>query len=131
MKRMSKKSKFIYEKLQKALSLARKHGAKEEVENLEEEVNQYLEPKKSKFFKAYKKKNHKKKLKFKKGMDPKIIARKLNGAKGGNKTASLYSAETRKKWGSKAGNSTLQRYGSDFFKHIRKNRKSYPVGKNK
>jgi hypothetical protein len=129
-KRLSKKSRFLLDKLKRALALGRKLGAKEEVEKLEEEVNVYLEPKKSKFFKAQlkvnQKKKFKKKLKFKKGTDPRLIARRLNGAKGGNKTAALYSRKTRAEWGSKAGNSTLQRYGRGFFSHIRKHRKTYP-----
>jgi hypothetical protein len=128
--RLSKKSKYLLDKLKRALAIARKVGAKEDVEELEEEVNQFLEPRKSKFFKAQlkvnQKKKFKKKIKFKRGTDPKIIARKLNGAKGGHRTAAKYSLKQRQEWGSKAGNSTLQRYGSKFFSHIRKNRKKYP-----
>lgn len=122
---MSKKSRFLFDNFQKAIAIAKKHS-KESAEKIEEEVNQFLEPKKSKFFKLQKKKRKSNKpMKFKKGLDPKMIARRLNGAKGGNKTAALYNLETRRKWGHKAGTATLQRYGKDYFRHIRKNRKDY------
>ena len=66
------------------------------------------------------------KIKAKKKVKAILLIKRLNGQKGGLKTAALYSHEDRVKWGENGGSSTLSRYGRDYFKHIRGMRKRYP-----
>jgi len=115
--------------------MVEKQGTKKmktEVNKLKDEVNLFLNPKRARFLELQKKKDreriarNKRPLQFAKGTNPRVIAAKLNGRKGGLKTAARYSKEERAKWGSKAGNTTLAKLGKDFFKHIRTLRKDYP-----
>lgn len=130
-KQLSKKSRYLFEAFNWSIKQLQLYGKskriKEKALKKKEEVDNFLFPKKAKYFYiAIDKKKKKSKLKFSKGMDPRIIATKQAGSKGGTTTAQRYPKEVRSKWTSKAGNTTLSRYGRDYFKHIRKKRKHYP-----
>jgi hypothetical protein len=56
------------------------------------------------------------------------INAQVNGRKGGLVRAELYAAEHRREWGRFGGQATRNRYGSEFFREIRKNRKFYKKG---
>src|SRR5579864_1502665 len=51
-----------------------------------------------------------------------------NGRKGGNRRAELFLPKCRQAMAREGGIATRNRYGSDFFREIRKRRKSYPKG---
>ena len=123
--RLNKKAKFILEKFEEAIVLCRKirkenitkkDAVMKEVNKLQDEVNLFLDPKKGKIVDR---KKHPKKLTLKKGMNKRVIAGKINGQKGGLKTAMTMTPEQRHQRAVKAGSSTLRRYGKAYFKHIR------------
>jgi hypothetical protein len=58
----------------------------------------------------------------------KTIAARENGRKGGFRRAELFYPECRQAMAREGGIATRNRYGSDFFREIRKRRKSYPKG---
>jgi hypothetical protein len=55
-------------------------------------------------------------------------AARENGRKGGNRRAELFLPKCRQAMAREGGIATRNRYGSDFFREIRKRRKSYPKG---
>lgn len=126
---LNKKAKFIFEAFNWAINQIERHSksktSKKNAILKKEEVDSFLFPKKAKYFYISLPKRKKKLLKIKPGTDHRIASAQLNGHKGGSTTAARYPKEVRQQWASKAGNSTLARYGSDFFRHIRKKRKHY------
>lgn len=59
-------------------------------------------------------------------VNARVRAGKLNGRLGGLARAARHSKEQLSEWGKKAGGSTFKRYGSEYYRHIRKKRKTYP-----
>lgn len=115
--KLNKKSQFLLNQLKKAMAYLPKRIA----DKIEDEVSLYFADKRSKLYRLKTGRSKEKKptsmKDFKKGSNPKIIACRINGSKGGLATAMKHKGKA-KEWGRKAGNATKARYGNDFFKHI-------------
>jgi hypothetical protein len=57
-------------------------------------------------------------------MSPRVAANKKNGSRGGLATAAKMSPEERSSRGELGGTAVRDRYGSDFYKHLTKLRKT-------
>ena len=141
MPKLNRKAEFILEAFNWAIEKLKKYSddeTKAKAIAKKEEVDKWLFPSKYKYFyikKANTKKRKNKKLRFSKNTDPRIIATKLAGHKGGTKTALTHSREERVKWTTKAGNTTVRQWairgGSPIPRSPARLREHNPARKNK
>jgi hypothetical protein len=59
---------------------------------------------------------------------PAVVSGRQNGVRGGLARAELYGPEKLSEWARRGGIATRKRYGSDYYRRIRKLRKSYRKG---
>lgn len=67
-------------------------------------------------------------------LSPRVIANRLNGARGGRATAAKHDEEWRAQRAERGGVAVRNRYGSDYYSYIRKLRKTnkgWPKGKSR